>query len=85
MNRVSSGRFYSAFYAARTASTQVADATSEWTWVDGTRYFLSTDRKSGYAIQPDGELLYVFSLVKGRGEAIVADAITNGADHLNCF
>jgi len=47
--------------------------------------FLSYDGLSGFAIKPDGELTAVFSAVKCRGEALVAEAISLGASHLNCF
>ncbi len=53
----------------------------------GTRYFLWSDGVdyAGYAIRPDGELVYVFSTARGHGDAIVASAIVNGATHLDCF
>jgi len=52
----------------------------------GFRTFLSADGKSGYAVKPDGELISVFSLVKGRGERLVDDAIRNkGATKLDAF
>lgn len=48
--------------------------------------FLSPDGKSGYAIKPDGELISVFSTVKGRGESLVDDAVLNkGANKLDAF
>jgi hypothetical protein len=49
------------------------------------RTYLSVNRLSGYAIKADGELTAVFSGVKGRGHAILVDAIKNGAFHLNAF
>lgn len=45
----------------------------------------SEDRASGYAVQPDGELVYVFSLTPGRGDFIVASAIHHGSVYLDCF
>lgn len=50
------------------------------------RTFLSPDKKSGYAVKPDGELISVFSLERGRNEALVDDAILNkGATKLDAF
>lgn len=47
--------------------------------------FLSADKHSGYAIKPDGELTAVFSGKKGRGDAILRHATSQGAKHLNAF
>jgi len=48
--------------------------------------FLSNDGKSGYALKPDGELISVFSLEKGRGSDLVKDAVVNkGATKLDAF
>lgn len=48
--------------------------------------FMSPDGKSGYAIKPDGELISVFSLEKGRGESLVDDAVLRkGAQKLDAF
>lgn len=75
------------FTTARDSSSKIADATSEFSSVGaaGTRYFLTTDERSGYAIRPDGELVYVFSLEPGRGNSLVSSAIANGAERLDCF
>ena len=48
-------------------------------------YFLASDGLSGYAINYDGELSCVWSLLRGRGDGIVAHAVDNGAFKLNCF
>jgi len=47
--------------------------------------FLSTDINSGYCIKNDGDIVSVFSLVKGRGKQIMLDAVTNGGYKLDCF
>lgn len=47
--------------------------------------FLSKDKKSGYALKPDGELMSVFSGEKGRGDHLMNSAIKNGAMHLDAF
>lgn len=50
-----------------------------------TDYYLAADGRSGFAIRADGELVYVFSLVKGRGDKIVKAAKDRGAVYLDCF
>jgi len=62
-----------------------AGATSEFEDVEGTRYFLSDDFDSGYAIRENGELVFVFSRKPGRGDELVASAVENGAYRLDCF
>ena len=47
--------------------------------------FLSEDNLSGYAIEPNNELVSVYSMVKGRGKSLVESAINNGATSLRCF
>lgn len=39
----------------------------------------------GYAIKDTGELCYVHALIRGCGDALVQDAIVNGAKRLDCF
>lgn len=53
--------------------------------IDETVYFLALDGRSGFAIRPDGELVYVFSTVKGRGDGMLWKATDVGATHLDCF
>lgn len=47
--------------------------------------YLSADGQSGFAIKPDGELISVFSLVRGRGDELVEAALQMGARRLDCF
>ena len=64
----------------------IREATSPFSHVDGTRYYVATDgTMTGYAIRPDGELVFVFAYGRGRGDAIVSSAVENGATHLDCF
>lgn len=77
--------FAEAFNGARRLDTRIMAATSPFEHVDGTTYRLTDDGLSGYAVRPDGELVYVFSLVRGRGDEIVTRAIQNGATYLDCF
>ena len=50
-----------------------------------TRLFLSQDFKSGFGINPDGELISVFALEKGRGKILVKEAREQGALYLCCM
>ena len=49
------------------------------------KIFIAEDEKSGFAVKPDGELISVFSTVRGRGEAILAYAVQAGAKKLDCY
>ncbi|WDS51795.1 acetyltransferase [Streptomyces phage Triumph] len=49
-------------------------------------YYLTDDFQSGFGVAKDGTLVGLFSLVKGRGEDLVWDAVTHkGATKLDCF
>jgi hypothetical protein len=48
------------------------------------RPYLSADRQSGFMIAGD-EIVGVFSAVRGRGDALVRDAIAAGGRRLDCF
>lgn len=50
----------------------------------GMKTFLNQDKNNGYALN-NGELVSVFSAIKGAGDDIVRSAISNGATHLDCF
>ena len=50
-----------------------------------TRLFLSLDFKSGFGINPDGELISVFALERGRGKVLVGEAREQGALYLCCI
>lgn len=82
--------FRKVYDAARADSAQIAEATSDYDTspaARGTLYFHCSDGigHAGFAVRPDGELVYVFSTVKGMGAAIVATALAKGATHLDCF
>lgn len=77
--------FRKAFEQAREESSAIADATSPFEHVACTMYVLSHDGRSGYALRPDMELVYVFSLERGRGDRLVNHAVTYGAARLDCF
>jgi hypothetical protein len=48
-------------------------------------FYLHEDSLSGFAISGSGELLGVFSRVKGRGDGLMVHALYRGATHLDCF
>ncbi len=80
--------FAAHYELARNLNAQIAvntSTTSEVTAIAGATYYLSVDCLSGFAVRADGELVGVFSRVKGRGNALVADALFVGATHLDCF
>lgn len=51
----------------------------------GTRYYLTGDRRSGFAVRTDGYAFGLFSVARGRGDALVAAAVERGATALDCF
>ncbi len=80
------------FNASRAVSDVIRESCSTFESIDargadweGARFFLSTANRAGYCVKGDGELVLVHSLDKGRGDAIVTDAIANGATFLDCF
>lgn len=54
---------------------------------DNMRLFLSEDKKTGFAITDDGDLVSVFNSpdTHGRRKEIMANAILNGAVKLDCY
>jgi len=47
--------------------------------------FLHPDKKSGFAVKPDGDIVSVFSTEKGRGDQIVQHAVKAGGNKLDAF
>ena len=47
--------------------------------------YLTVDGQSGFYVTATGELRGLFSVVKGRGDALVALAVERGATGLDCF
>ncbi|WP_031513668.1 hypothetical protein [Streptomyces sp. NRRL F-5123] len=72
---------------ARLTTPRIAEATSKPEEMPrDARYYLSDDFASGFGVANDGILIGLFSLVKGRGEGMVWDAILHyGASKLDCF
>jgi hypothetical protein len=82
---VSADVFASAFASAKLERPIIAESCSDFAATDGDAYYLSADGLSGYTVRRTGELVYVWSLAARRGDRLVADAINNGARHLDCF
>jgi hypothetical protein len=87
MIKVTYREFAAALGSARSQSELVADATSKPSEMPASYdYYLSTDGLSGLGVAGDGTLVGVFSLIKGRGEDMIWEAILHyGADKLDCF
>lgn len=77
--------FGEVFSEARESVALIREATSEWSDDSVGMHYLAGDALSGYVVRPDGELVYVWSRARGRGDALIADAVRNGATHLDCF
>lgn len=88
-SQTTANEFFNVIESARRARPDVATNVTPYTIDDykNMKVFLSPDKKSGYAIKPDGELVSVFSAEKGlnRGDKIVQDAIQSGATNLDAF
>lgn len=82
--KVSPVEFRRAFNDARLYSATIAEYTSPWADLPG-ESFLSSDGQSGFVIRPGGEVCLLFSLVRGRGDALVEAAVAAGGTHLDCF
>ncbi|WP_432006324.1 hypothetical protein [Streptomyces parvus] len=76
-----------ALHVARQDSERIAAMTSDPSEMpDDARYYMTDDFRSGFGVAADGSLIGLFSLVKGRGEALMLDAVTHkGAAKLDCF
>lgn len=88
--KVSKTEFLQAFRAARLADRRIYNATSGTFEVDQAtnqhdQVVLGDGGTCGFIVKNGGELIAVFSLVKGRGDAIVKAAIGLGAEYLDCF
>jgi hypothetical protein len=80
--------YLAALEAAQAESERVREATTPAKDMPTlfVEYFLAKDRKSGYGVKFDGELIGVFSLVKGRGKDLIKEAVEiDGATKLDCF
>jgi hypothetical protein len=85
---VSATAFLRSLAVAQASHQRVADATTpvgEFATHTGDIYLLSSDLQSGFVVRANGELVGVFSTVKGRGEWLLSEAIAAGATNLDCF
>lgn len=82
--RATRAEYVESLTAARAASSLVADMTSDPSELPTTLtyYWLTPDRQSGFYVTDDGYFGGLFSLVKGRGNALVAHAVNVGARDL---
>lgn len=85
---VSATAFRRTLLDAQTEHARVAEATTpanDWDWTEDRDYYLTDDLSSGFAVTADGELVGVFSTVKGRGDYLLGSAVNVGARRLDCF
>lgn len=69
-------------------STTPACDIASWASLSDYKFYLTKDNQSGFAINgacDSGEFCSLFSDVKGRGKALVTEAIKLGAEYLDCF
>ncbi|ATI18860.1 acetyltransferase [Streptomyces phage Diane] len=87
MHPASWSEYTAALAFARRGSERIAEATSRPEEMPrGARYYLTSDFQSGFGVASDGTLIGLFSTVKGRGDALISDAVTHkGATRLDCF
>lgn len=85
---VSPAQYAQALAVAQRTNSMVAAATTPalemFIRTDLTTY-LHSDKCSGFAVAADGELVGVFSTVRGRGSDILTAALGAGAARLDCF
>lgn len=85
---VSRDTFKRFFEEARRVSPLIREMTSSMSgepYLTHSTYRLSLDGRSGYVVRLDGELVFVFSLERGRGDTLVGRAVCDGAVYLDCF
>lgn len=49
------------------------------------QFYLDPHDSMGYGVAKDGELIALWSLVRGQGYNLVQDAVRNGATWLTCY
>lgn len=86
-NATSDETFISALRAAQSVSSAVALNTTpaDDLLQKPLDAYIAADGLSGFAVCSDGELVGVFSLVKGRGAELMRHAVYRGAHYLDCF
>jgi hypothetical protein len=48
-------------------------------------FYMDAEGTMGYGVAPDGELISLWSLVRGQGVTLVKQAVANGATWLTCY
>jgi len=76
--------FLCAFSAARQVNEKIEEMTSPFDPSEGRTPYLTEDKLSGFCLK-DGEITHLFSLVPGRGNSLIGDALCLGGRHLDCF
>lgn len=83
---VGADHFRADLAAARDDRPAVADATSAPDELpDGAAYYVTADGRAGFGVADGGELIGVYSVDRGNGDAILRAAIAAGARRLDCF
>lgn len=73
---------------AQSTYARVAESTTPYQEIfetDGTICYMDQEAESGFMVSETGELTGLFSLIRGRGKALVTEALKRGACHLDCF
>ena len=84
VHSVSRETFLACLADAQRISEKVRNATTSMDKLVATEYYLSDDGMSGFALNGN-EGVGGFSLVKGRGDRLVSEAVYYGAQFLDCF
>lgn len=81
--------YLNALQLAQYECAHIAGATTPYADMKHTvlagRCYLSPDHLSGFCVKYDGELVGVFSQVRGRGDGLISSATRRGATYLDCF
>src|SRR5690554_6250518 len=90
MQSVNKLTFISFFADARAESQVIKDATSSAVEVSMAtnqhdEFLLADDGTAGFIVKNGGELIAVFSTVKGQGRELIQIAKQCGAEYLDCF
>src|SRR5690554_6800083 len=88
-SRSESDAFHKALSDARSADKRINDYTHLYSPEEYAQMktFLAPDGKSGFAIKPDGDIVSVFSSVRGGGrlDDIMSTALSEGGTKLDAF
>lgn len=87
MSASKSDDFLRAVNAAKKTNPKIAPAITDYTPEELSKFktMLTPDAKSGFAVKPDGEATNLFSSVKGRGEDLMDEAISQGTKKMDHF